>query len=108
MTESFIRIPLGGNAFLETPASGGIVTERGVTNWHDASAVFGIYIRFRRAVTFRAVLRMRPQTREATVRLSLGDQSREAVIPAGADAVSFGEYAFPGEGYARFELSGVS
>ena len=107
MASNFIRIPLGGNAFLETDASGGVITDRSITAWHDPSAVFGIYVRFRRPVSFTAALRMRPQTKPAKVRLSLGEITREAEIPEGAHEVSFGDYTFPREGYARFALSGV-
>ena len=108
MTDNLIRIPLGGNAFLESTASGGIVTERGITNWHDPRAVFGIYIRLRSASRFRAAIRMRPQTREATLRLTCGSRTLEAAVPEGASEVSFGDFETTAPGYVRFELSGVS
>ena len=58
MSETGLCVPLGGCAFLESPSSGGFVTERGITNWHGADAVFGLYVCFTRPVRFRASLKL--------------------------------------------------
>ena len=103
-----LRIPLGGCAFLETEASGGVVTERGVTNWHDAAAVFGIYVSLKSPAVFRAALKIRPQTKPSRLRLEAAGTVREADVREGDTLVSFGEFAAPRAGYLRFALSGVS
>ena len=102
-----LSVPLGGCAFLETEASGGVVTERGVTNWHDAAAVFGIYVSLKAPARFRALLKIRPQTKPARLRLEAGECVREAEVREGDTVVPFGEFEAAGPGYLRFALSGV-
>ncbi len=107
MTEQRLRVPLGGCAFLESPSSGGAVTERGITNWHDPSARFGVYLSFVRPVRFRVRLSMRPQTRPSRLRLTACGSVLEADVPEGASEICFGELEAARPGYTRFGLSGV-
>ncbi|MBE6724108.1 MAG: DUF3472 domain-containing protein [Ruminococcaceae bacterium] len=107
MSEPPLSVPLGGCAFLESSSAGGVVTERGIANWHGADAVFGLYVSFVRPVRFRAALKLRPQSKSSRLRLEAGGIAREAEVAPGTAEVVFGEYEASAPGYLHLSLSGI-
>ena len=114
MKDKKVRIPLAGNAYLETPGmsgAGGKVTPGGISEWSDPSAVFGIYVRFHSSVTFHAALKLRNPTAAAKIRFAvpqLNSGSYEIDLYPGYNEVPLGTYTTEGEGYIRFELQGIA
>ncbi len=111
MADKNIRIPLAGNAYLETPGiGGGRITPGGISEWSNPDAVFGIYVRFRTSVTFHAALRLRNPTATAKIRFGVPalNSDYEIDLLPGNTEVCVGTYTTPGEGYLRFELQGIA
>ncbi len=107
MGNKIVRIPLAGNAYLETPGTGGKITPGGISEWSGADAKFGIYVRFCSAVTFHAALKLRNQTNKAKIRFA-GLQNNYVIdLEPGYNEVPLGTYTTAGEGYVRFELQGI-
>lgn len=108
MADSIFRIPLAGNAFLETPGAGGKITPGGISEWSDPAAKFGIYAAFRAGVTFRAALKLRNQTVTSDIRFAGLGNSSEITLRPGDDEVTLGTYTTAKDGYVRFELQGIT
>jgi len=104
MVKNHIRVPLAGNAFLETPVSGGKITPGGISEWSNPDAKFGVYVRFAHACTFDAAIRLRGQKNNARIRVN----DCEIDLPAGYKEVMIGSFSTDHEGYFRFELQGIS
>ena len=107
--EPTVRIPLAGNAFLETTRGGGSVTPDGFSGWTSADAVFGVYVRFAGAAVFTCSIRLnRTQEAAAVISVSSGEREYTVALPEGCREVRVGEFSAPGEGYVRFALRGLS
>lgn len=107
MTDKFLRIPLAGNAFLETPGTGGKITPGGISEWSDPEAVFGIYVSFRAGVTFHAALKLRNQTVTSKIRFAGLQNDYEITLEPGYNEVPLGTYTTEKDGYVRFEMQGI-
>lgn len=107
MAESFIRIPLAGNAYREDPGAGGKISNGGISGWCDPSARFGIYVDIVGGVTFRAALRLRNQTACSRIRFAALQNECEVELHAGEHEVTLGSFTTEHDGYVRFELQGI-
>lgn len=102
-----VRIPLAGNAFLESDVNGGRITPAGITGWTNEEAVFGIYVSFSKPSEFMAVLKLKKQKNNSVLKLSCGETEYTVEVSAGSESAVFGTFT-AGQGYVRFVLSGVS
>ncbi len=107
MADKIIRIPLAGNAFLETPGAGGKITPGGISEWFDPAAKFGIYVSFRAGVTFHAALKLRNQTVTSKIRFAGLQNDYEIPLEPGDNEVPLGTYTTEKDGYVRFEMQGI-
>ncbi|MBR3998357.1 MAG: DUF5077 domain-containing protein, partial [Clostridia bacterium] len=103
MSKKLIRIPLAGNAYLETKTTGGKITPGGIAEWSNPDAKFGVYVRFAHACTFDAAIRLRNQKNNAKIRVN----DYEIDLPEGYKEVMIGSFSPDHEGYFRFELQGI-
>ncbi|MBQ8371042.1 MAG: DUF3472 domain-containing protein [Clostridia bacterium] len=103
MAKNLVRIPLAGNAYLETATTGGKVTPGGISEWSNPDAKFGVYVRFAHACTFDAAIRLRSQKNNAKIRVN----DYEIDLPEGYKEVMIGSYSVENEGYFRFEMQGI-
>jgi len=108
MADKLIRIPLAGNAFRETPGSGGKVTPGGISEWSDPDTKFGIYVSFRAGVTVHAALKLRNQTAHAKIRFAALQNDYIIELEPGYNEVPLGTFTTEKDGYVRFELQGIS
>lgn len=107
MAEKFIRIPLAGNAYLETPKTGGKVTAGGISEWFDPAAKFGIYVNLKNGVTFRAALKLRNQKTKSTLAFSAFGNEKTIELEPGEHEAGLGTFTTEKSGYVRFELRGI-
>ena len=103
MSKKLIRIPLAGNAYLETKTTGGKITPGGIAEWSNPDAKFGVYVRFAHVCTFDAAIRLRNQKNNAKIRVN----DYEIDLPEGYKEVMIGSFSPDHEGYFRFELQGI-
>ncbi len=107
MAKKIVRVPLAGNAYLETPNAGGRVSRGGISEWSNPDAKFGIYVRFKSSVTFDAAIRLRNQTGKSKIRFAALNNDYEINLEPGYKEIMLGTYTTKGEGYVRFELQGI-
>ena len=107
MAESILRLPLAGNAYLETPGAGGKVSPGGISEWSDPAAKFGIYVSLRANVTFHAALTLRNPTVTSRIRFAALGNDTEITLEPGYNEVQLGTYTTEKDGYVRFELQGI-
>lgn len=108
LKDKIVRIPLAGNAYLETKSHGGKITTGGISEWSDPEAVFGIYVRFNKNVKFDAAIRVRSQSSDSVIRFGTGEDHTDVTLEAGYHEVMLGSYEAGCDGYTRFELRGIS
>lgn len=103
-------VPLGGNAYLTSPASGSkdMVEPAGIRNWSDETSVFSIYFRTDRAAEFDLSLRLKVPDGESVIRAtSCGSVFEKKITGAGAQDILLGKIHTQAAGYVRVELQGL-
>ena len=88
MAKNYIRIPLAGNAYLESQTTGGKITPGGISEWSNPDAKFGVYVRFAHACTFDAAIKLRSQKNNAKIRVN----DYEVELPAGYKEAMIGTF----------------
>jgi hypothetical protein len=103
-------IPLGGNAYLTSPAAGSkdMVEPSGIRKWSDESSVFSIYFRTDRAADLKLSLRLKVPEGESVIRAAAGGSIFETKV-TGADVqdILLGEISTTAAGYVRVDLQGL-
>ena len=101
-----MRVP-ASTAYLDPDPNGAKVSKDGITGWTNPKITVSWFGEIKTPGKISAALSLRlPKDKEARLRLSVGDQSREATArgTGEAQAITFGEFNIPKAGYTRFQL----
>lgn len=103
------EVPLGGNAYLTSPAadSPDRAEGAGIRQWQNAKSVFSIYFQIDRAALLSLSLRLRVPQGESVIRATAaGSVFEKAIKGDGLQKVLLGSVAVPAAGYVRVDLQG--
>lgn len=103
-------VPLGGNAYLTSPAEGSNdrVEAAGIRLWRSEKSVFSIYFRVDRPTGLDLSLRMRIPEGESVLRASVGNSTFEITQAATPTRdLPLGRVSTEAAGYVRVDLQGV-
>ncbi len=102
-----IRVPLGGNAWVQG-ASHERISKEGLTEWSSEEARIATYVRLARPGTL-ALRLVATSSGTSAVRVTIGNKSIPLVLKAG-DSVEnqVGEWNIAAPGYVKIEVQGVS
>ena len=104
------RIP-AFTAYLEPDSNGAKVSKEGISGWTNPKITVSWFGEIKTPGKLTAAVALRlPKDKETRLRLTAGEQSREASAKGTGDmeTVKFGEFSIPKEGYARFQLESLN
>ena len=104
------RVPLGGNAYLQTAGAGDGLHRGGAeVRWTDAATTYAVFFHVDRPATVRLGLESAATHGEAQIGASVAGKRFTAML-SGAEGMrgSFGAVAVPGAGYVEVTLRGLT
>ena len=109
---TLVTVPLGGNAFISkraSPNSCEAITDTGLGNWSNTSAVCSIYFRVSQAEVFQAFLRLKVREGTSKINVSIGDfQSYDVQVQGKKYYLqNIGKFFANSSGYVKVELKGI-
>ncbi|MFI5157458.1 MAG: DUF3472 domain-containing protein [Sphingobacteriales bacterium] len=101
-----IVIPLGGNAWVNTPAK---IVDAGLVNWKEQHSICKIYFRGSVKQNLAIALRLRVPQGKSIIQIKVGNKTfiKQVANPA-YDTVKVGCFFVKGPGYLMVELKGIS
>ncbi len=105
-------IPVAGNTWIDHPGDENKPSVRGnsIPDWTSAESTLQTYFRVEMAGSIGlGLLASNPSRGDSRIRVSLGQESIEVVIPSGSDndTIHVGTFRLPGEGYHRVDIQGL-
>lgn len=103
-------VPLGGNAYLTSSASGAPdrVQASGIDSWQNEMSVFSVYFRTDRAALINLSIRLRVPEGESLIRASAAGRVFEKKVTGDAiQDISLGTLSTNGAEYVRVDLRGL-
>jgi hypothetical protein len=107
-TDTTLRkiIPVGGNAWVEAPAT---ITDDGLTHWTSATSVSTVYFRVSVKQTIQLFLRLKVHQGTSTIRVTAGNTVIDKKISNTAfDTIAIGKINVTHPGHIRLKLQGIS
>jgi len=99
-------IPLGGNAYTKAPAE---ITDEGLINWKDASAITSIYFRTDVPQSFDISLRLQTPNGKSEISVSSGNTIlKKQVEQTIFSVVYIGKLTVTKPGYVKVDLKGIT
>jgi hypothetical protein len=104
--KSNIVIPLGGNAWVNAPAT---IVDGGLMNWKDQKSVCKIYFKVSVKQNLAIALRLRVPQGNSTIQVKIGNSAfTKRVANAAYDTVKIGRFFVNAPGYLTVELKGIN
>jgi hypothetical protein len=105
-----VIVPLGGNAWrTDKDTTGGEITEKGISNWSNASAEFTAFVRFGRTGKIRISLVLAVPAGKSVLAISItGAEKILAVKGTGQADFYAGEWTIRDTGYVAIKMRGIS
>lgn len=109
MPETTIRVPVGGNTWVQNPAGKtSVITKKGIENWTQTELQFATYLRINRPGTIKIALNAKTSG-ESKLQVSLN--GRKKVVTVSGETFRYydaGEWTVSDTGYLRINLAGLS
>src|ERR1700743_3342280 len=109
-TDSFITVPLGGNAWRnDKDTLGGNISNEGIVNWSDAKAGFTAYFRLGHTDKFKLYLDMAVPDGKSKIAVSaLGVTKNISASGSSFNDTYIGEWQATDTGYIAIKIKGIS
>jgi len=109
MADSFITVPLGGNAWrADKDTLGGNLSDAGVGNWSSNKATYIAYVRFGHAGKFKLYLSLATPNGRSKIAVSTLGVTKEIETEGALHDQYIGEWQLADTGYVAFKINGIS